>query len=122
MWFEPGEQIDDVLWHGSGTTGVTGWTIKVLKDGELRSDITATVTEIGTGFYRVSFTPQEEGYWVVNIYETAAASVHYSMKYLVKSLTDLIGGEGYDRRRHSLSRIRSALQTATDRSVGVLKR
>ena len=51
MWFEPGEQIDDVLWHGSGTTGVTGWTIKVLKDGELRSDITATVTEIGTGFY-----------------------------------------------------------------------
>lgn len=113
-WFEPNEQIRDVLWHVSSTTGITAWTWFVFQDGELRGDVTAVITEIGSGFYTVSFTPDGPGRWACMGYETADPAVHYGDTYLVESITEKIGGQNFDVRKHGLTAVRSAVQTVAD--------
>lgn len=113
-WLEPGQDVRDVLWHNSGTAGVTGWTTQIFQDGAARTDVDVEITDLASGFYEIYFVPDSEGVWAVMIYETAAPTIHYGDVYLVKSLADLVGGEDYDPASHSLQSIRSAVQIVRD--------
>lgn len=114
-WFTPGQEVRDVLWHASGTAGVTGWTVTVFKDGVLVSDLGQVITDLGSGFYGLTFTPSEEGLWVIDIYETAAATVHYPFSYVVKDIVATLGGAAFDSNSHSLAAIRTAIQAIRDK-------
>lgn len=113
-WFDPGEPIIDVIWHPANTAGITAWTPIPFHEGGYRPDIGVTFTDLTGGFYQTAFTPDAEGLWVLAIYETAAPLVHYSTSYLVRSVADLLGGEGYDPASHSLQQIRSSVQIVRD--------
>lgn len=76
MSFQPNELITTVLRHYEGTTGVTGWTKNLFADGAT-SAITVSVSEIGSGYYAFNFTPNADGYWHLDVYETADSAVHY---------------------------------------------
>lgn len=118
--FEPGEVIAETVRHVANTTGIAAWTIYLFQDGNQRTDLGVTLTELGAGFYRFQFTPDVAGYWKMSINTNAATTVFYGDSYVVKSLKELFGGSGYDPGKHSLSKIRGALQIVRDDQIKLI--
>jgi len=59
-------EVDGITKH----SGVTSFTTNLLKDGVV-SVVPVTISEIGTtGDYKVSFTPNAIGVWVVQVFNT----------------------------------------------------
>lgn len=108
MTYEPNALLEDTLRHGSGTTGVTDWAAAVYLNGALISDVPVTITEIASGKYKLSFTPNAEGNWYLDIISAAAPTVHYEFRFQVWSIYANIGGIGYDSRKHSLKKIKDS--------------
>lgn len=67
------------------TTGIVAWTTNLYKDG-VASGVSVTVAEIGsTGNYSVAFTPDSNGLWAIQVYETADDTNEFVESYHVYS-------------------------------------
>lgn len=84
--FAVGESITDMFRHHDGQTGLVDgdFTKSLYKDGTSSSD-TVTVTEVGSGFYKVSFTPSTYGLFNLDVVETADDSVRFQGEYEVSA-------------------------------------
>ena len=115
-WNFPNEQIEESFRHPAGTTGVTdaNWTKNVFQGRNQRTDIAISVTEIGGGYYYVTFTPDVPGQWFIYVFPTASAANFKELRYQVYDIVSELGGEGFDSEKHSLSRIRAVLKIIRD--------
>lgn len=58
------------------------FTVSLIKDGAI-SAVPVTITEIGSGLYSVSFTPNSIGLWSINVRVTAYTRARYQKCYHV---------------------------------------
>ncbi len=75
-------QVIEVFFVGTAGLVNADFTKNLYKDG-VASGVTVTVTAIASGFYYVSFTPNAEGYWDLDVVRTSDTSVRYQRNYKV---------------------------------------
>lgn len=73
-----------VFEHGALTTGLTdgSFTKQAYKDG-VANGAAISVSELSGGLYLVTFTPDADGQWHSDVYETATPGTRYSNSYVV---------------------------------------
>lgn len=113
---DPSTEVVDFFWHPN--TGISGWTTFLYKD-TIANNNTVTITEIGSGLYKVAFsTDSTDGaLWHLHLYETAdTEAAQHSMTYLCskahKANLTQINGETENFSR-TLSYIRNVVDTLT---------
>lgn len=111
------EEIRFVFRHDSGTTGIAdgSWTKLLFASGAVASP-PVTVTEIGSGFYFASFTPDEEADWYLDIIQTAAPTVRYTGHFKVLDIILALGGESFSSDKN-LSSIKKSLNVVRDEQI-----
>lgn len=65
-----------ILRANGGTTGITDWNVVLLDPTNTTSSITPTITEVGNGSYKVSFTPDVVGTWEMTASSASNGDVH----------------------------------------------
>lgn len=116
--FKPNESITDTFAEAFGTTTYTNSDfVKSVYLNGAASAVTATVTHIASGVYKVAFTPNAVGLWVVSLYPSADSTVKYSQSYLVEAaeLDSVVESEGSITAQEALSLTLAAVagQTTT---------
>ena len=87
--------IYEEFYHWKHTTGLVDgdWTKVVKKNNVVQGSTTVTVTEDSGGKYIASYNPTTDGYWELDIHETAETRVHYMQKHIVGLVSTLITNE-----------------------------
>jgi predicted HTH transcriptional regulator len=82
--FLTGETITDAFIHYQADTGLDqgNFNITLILNGAL-SQLLVTIEEIGSGFYRTIFTPNEKGLWNLHVQEVGDSTVYYVSSYNV---------------------------------------
>lgn len=75
-------QIIEVFYVGTAGLVNADFTKNVYLNGAV-SAVVGTVTAIASGFYYLSFTPNAEGYWDLDVIRTSDTSVRYQKNYKV---------------------------------------
>lgn len=82
MQYLSNTQIIEVFYVGTAGLVNADFTKSLYKNG-VASAVVATVTAIASGFYYLSFTPDSEGYWDIDVIRTSDTSVRYQKNYKV---------------------------------------
>lgn len=79
-----GDAIYRVFYHYLGTTGlVDGDFTKYACRNGIANSTTILVTEIGSGYYKITLVPGQSGQWYVRVYETADADAQFVDEFAV---------------------------------------
>lgn len=93
------ETISDVLVELQLTTGLlpASFTISLFKDGVV-SLLPVTIQEVAgkNGFYRTTFTPNDEGLWSLDVVVTSKPSIRYQNSYRVRNIEETVAQEILD--------------------------
>lgn len=79
-----GDPIVFFFFHGTGGLAQSDFTTNLYFNGAV-SAREVSVEHVGNGNYTGTFTPNEEGLWVLQIYQTSASSTTYESAWLVNA-------------------------------------
>lgn len=85
MAYPPNQEIIEVFYEYTGETGlsVSDFTVNLFLDGAI-SVVAVSITEISGGFYKVSFTPDAEGFWALDIVKDTDNLARYQSVFKVE--------------------------------------
>lgn len=84
LGFTPNKEINFFIYHGTSSLSQSDFTINLYKDGVI-SNIDVRVESLGDGNYMGTFTPDDEGLWVLQLYQTSASTTRYTGAWQVST-------------------------------------
>lgn len=82
--YRPNEAITYFFFHGTASLDQSDFTISLYKDGTA-STRDVRVEHVGNGNYTGTFTPNEDGLWCLQIYQTSASTTKYEGSWYVNT-------------------------------------
>lgn len=82
----PNIKITQVFYHATGTTGLadSNFAKSIFLNGVVNGTA-VLVEEVGSGFYRFSFTPLSAGFWQVSVAHSTTLNTRYVGDYFVEA-------------------------------------
>lgn len=84
LTYVAGDVIYRVFRHYLDTTGLAdGDFTKVLCRNGISNGTSFTITEIGSGYYKIALSLSQSGQWFLDVYETADPLARYTTEFVV---------------------------------------